>query len=53
VAKKVLGIDIDCLKDLAGLHKKYKFASLSNKELLWGNVRVSDWTRESNASMVV
>jgi hypothetical protein len=46
VAKQVLGIDIDRIKDLAGLHKKYKFASLSDKELLWGNVRVSDWTRD-------
>jgi hypothetical protein len=46
VAKNVLGVNIDRLKDLAGLHKDHEFELMTDKELVWGKVRVSDWTRE-------
>ena len=50
VARAVLGVDIDRIKNLASLHMKNSFTQMTDKELLFGKVRVSDWAKENISS---
>lgn len=43
LTKTCLGIDIDRIKELAGMHKKCLFKDMTLKELQYGHVRVSNW----------
>ena len=38
-----MGLNIDRLKDLATLHKKCKFSEMTDQEVKYGHVRVSQW----------
>ena len=50
VAREVVGVDIDRIKNLAMLHKRNSFDKMTDKELVFGKVQVSDWAREKISS---
>ena len=43
LTKTILGLDIDRVKELAGLHKQCRFTDMTLRELMYGHVLVSNW----------